>query len=283
MITFSIFRAKSPRVGMTARSSPRGRSVIPRSDRQRKKKDKRQRERDPTRANPRARRTVLVERIDKTGAAKGNTLYMPTTFPKCSVQFFAATSAAGSLWRASEWLRSFEVDARAKQTRTCSLAYASLRASAYTCIHARAPLVRACVRALRTCAYSRIAERRGKREKGSARFICPNFDGRGFAVAAPLTKNASRIRDLSRNMSYGGFSRRGSPRIRSLLFHHRVYSRRAESLQCSLCLKDEIKNTIKYFEDFRELFENFFTSSYSEFRIVSIIFHHYHFIELEIH
>lgn len=26
-------------------------------------------------------------------AAKGNTLYMPTTFPKCSVQFFAATSA----------------------------------------------------------------------------------------------------------------------------------------------------------------------------------------------
>jgi len=103
--------------------------------------------------------------------------------------------------------------------------------------------LRSCVRALRTCAYSRIAERRGKREKGSARFICPNFDGRGFAVAAPLTKNASRIRDLSRNMSYGGFSRRGSPRIRSLLFHHRVYSRRAESLQCSLCLKDEVKNT----------------------------------------
>lgn len=34
---------------------------------------------------------------ESTGAAKGNTLYMPTTFPKCSVQFFAATSAAGSL------------------------------------------------------------------------------------------------------------------------------------------------------------------------------------------
>jgi len=165
MITFSIFRAKSPRVGMTARSSPRGRSVIPRSDRQRKKKDKRQRERDPTRANPRARRTVLVERIDKTGAAKGNTLYMPTTFPKCSVQFFAATSAAGSLWRASEWLRSFEVDARAKQTRTCSLAYASLRASAYTCIHARAPLVRACVRCVRApTAGSRRGEEKGRRE-----------------------------------------------------------------------------------------------------------------------
>ena len=150
-------------------------------------------------------------------------------------------------------------------------------------VYTRARSARACVRAcVRTCAYSRIAERRGKREKGSARFICPNFDGRGFAVAAPLTKNASRIRDLSRNMSYGGFSRRGSPRIRSLLFHHRVYSRRAESLQCSFCLKDEVKNTTKYFEDFRELFENF-TSSYSEFRIVSIIFHHYHFIELEIH
>lgn len=172
MITSSIFRAKSPRVAMTARSSPRGRSVIPRSDRRRKKKDKRQRERDdPTRANPRARRTVLVERIDKTGAAKGNTLYMPTTFPKCSVQFFAATSAAGSLWRASEWLRSFEVDARAKQTRTCSLAYASLRASAYTCIHARAPLVRACVR----CVRAPVAGEERKKGEGKREIYLPEF------------------------------------------------------------------------------------------------------------
>lgn len=42
--------------------------MIPRSDRQKKKKDETQRERDdPTRANPRARCTVLVERIDGYG------------------------------------------------------------------------------------------------------------------------------------------------------------------------------------------------------------------------
>lgn len=147
--------------------------------------------------------------IESTGAAKGNTLYMPTTFPKCSVQFFAATSAASSLWRVTQRHRGRR---KGETTRTCSLAYAFLRASTYTCIHARPPLLRACVRCVRACAHVRapaaagsrgaIAERKGKREKRE--IYLPEFRWPPPAVVAPLPKNASRIRDLSRNMPYGG-------------------------------------------------------------------------------
>jgi len=192
---------------------------------------------------------------------------MPTTFPKCSVQFFAATSAAGSLWRASEWLRGFEVDARAKQharapSRMCL--YVHPRTRVYTrtlrsCVRA---CVRACVAYTRVLTYARLQPDRRRREEKGRREVRDLFARISMvaAVAAPLPKNASRIRDLSRNTSYGGFPRRGSPRVFDRCF------------SIAECLRDEVEDTSKYYIS-RFTFENFSEiAMHSGLRIVSAIF-----------
>lgn len=103
---------------------------------------------------------------------------------------------------------------KGETTRTCSLAYAFS-----TCIHVhvytRARFARTCVRACvayaRVRTYARLQPDRGeKRKKGEAWDLFARIS-MAAAVAAPLPKNASRIRDLSRNMSYGGFPRGGVP------------------------------------------------------------------------
>lgn len=123
----------------------------------------------------RERETEIIERCDlrselaranapflsglsSTVVAKGNTLYMPTTFPKCSVQFFAATGACD------------ESDSEASRQTQGRNTHVLLRARvrvAYTCV----------------CNWLVEEEERlkgGKREKGSARFIRSNFDGRSM-------------------------------------------------------------------------------------------------------
>jgi len=60
-------------------------------ERERERERERRRRGDPERTRERAAPFLSGE---STTAAKGNILYMPTTFPKCSAQFFAATSAA---------------------------------------------------------------------------------------------------------------------------------------------------------------------------------------------
>lgn len=92
------------------------------------------------------------------------------------VQFFMATNATSILWRAERVTQRLLRHDRRKgeTTRTCSLERsAHIHTHAYTCS--------------RNWAAKRTREKR-KKEKASARFICPNFDGRCNVAAAAASE-----------------------------------------------------------------------------------------------
>lgn len=143
---------------------------------------------------------------------------------------------------------------KGETTRTCSLAF--LRASTYTCIHARGPLARACVRCVRACAHVRapaagsrgaIAERKGKREKRE--IYLPEFRWPPAVAAAAseecISHSGSFAEYVLRRIPSRGFP----SSVRSLLFR-----RQAEGL----CLKNDGEAQRKYSESFSLLiFANF--------------------------
>lgn len=129
-------------------------------------------------------------------ATKGNTLYMPTTFPKCNAQFFAATSArrvaCDEGTSDSEDLD--EADGQEQHARALSNASRGLRM--YVCTYTRV-----CVHAsAATGSCDRITEKttgRRKRGEGRREIYLPEFR-RPPPMSFP--RNAFRIQNHSRNM-----------------------------------------------------------------------------------
>lgn len=143
-------------------------------------------------------------------------------------------------------------------TRTCSRTRFYVHPRIHMYIHART--ARAYMRASRT--------RRGKEKGRSCEIYLPEFrwsPPSPPAVAAPLSKNASRIRDLSRNMSYGGFPRGDSPRV-----FDRCFSAVAlKSFNARFVLKNDVEDERKYSKIFRDSCLKNVTRMPSEFRDAS--------------
>lgn len=151
----------------------------------------------------------------------------------------------------------FEVDARAKQHARAPSRTRPLRASAYTCIRARA-----CVEYARVRTYARLRPDRGEERKkgeGKREIYLPEFRWppprrfRRMHLAFGIFREIYVLRRIP--------SERFPSSVRSLLFHRRVRSRRAMGLQRPLRSRDEVKGTSNYFQDFRGLHSNIFTRS----------------------
>lgn len=146
---------------------------------------------------------------------KGNTLYMPTTFPKCNAQFFAATSArrVACVTRESGWLT--EDEAEKQHARAPSWTHREvLSICKGTCayVYTRLQLDRA-------IGSPRENNQGGEKGvKGGREIYLPEF--RRPPPMSPPT-NAFRIQNPPRNMFLPRRIRDSSPLmcVRSLLFH----------------------------------------------------------------
>lgn len=188
----------------------------------------RERKRDNRRANSCIEERTAASFLSSgsTIATKGNTLYMPTTFPKCNAQFFAATSArrvaCDEGTSDSEDLD--EADGQEQHARALSNASRGLRM--YVCTYTRV-----CVHASATGSCDRITEKttgRRKRGEGRREIYLPEFR-RPPPMSFP--RNAFRIQNHSRNMFPLRRIRSILMYVRSLLFHRWFRSHRIKSLQ----------------------------------------------------